>query len=107
MLSAGKISLNETFLSAGESSETLTKIPLLAISRPWWAMPLTNVIAGDISDSGSSLVMPMVSGYTDTTLSERPMAFATPDIFPKKTSKLRGPSLPATLMYLAPRTTII
>ena len=54
--------MNETFLSAGVSSDTLTKIPLLAISSPWWAMPLTKVMAGDISDSGSSLVIPMVSG---------------------------------------------
>ena len=40
-------------------------------------------------------------------LRESPMAFAMSDIFPKKTSKLRGPSFPATLMYLAPRTTIM
>ena len=75
--------MNEILLFSSSPSMFLTNIPSLAISRPWWAIPFTKVMAVDIPDSGSSAEMPMVSGYTDTTFIERPMAPAMSDIFPK------------------------
>ena len=82
--------MNEILLLSSSPSMFLTNIPSLAISRPWWAIPLTNVMAVEMLDSGSSAEMPMVRGYTDTTFIDSPMARAMSDIFPKKRSKFLG-----------------
>jgi len=54
--------LNEILLLSSSPSMFLTKMPSLAISRPWWAIPFTKVMAVEIPDSGSSAEIPMVSG---------------------------------------------
>ena len=69
-------------MSSGVSSETLTNIPDEAISRPWCAIPFTKVMAGAIWTS-SLPAMPMVRGYTDTTLRDSPTTLAMSDILPK------------------------